>query len=46
MQGWIGMITAKRNKAPWIIVYFETYETKIEANKRELYIKSMKSRSL
>ncbi|MBS1520489.1 MAG: GIY-YIG nuclease family protein [Bacteroidetes bacterium] len=39
-----GMVTATRNKGPWIIVYFETYETKVEANKRELYIKSMKSR--
>jgi putative endonuclease len=39
-----GMVTATKNKGPWIIVYFETYKTKTEANKRELYIKSMKSR--
>jgi putative endonuclease len=29
---------------PWIIVYSERYETRHEANTRELYIKRMKSR--
>ena len=39
-----GKVTATRNKGPWTVVYFETYETKAEANSRELFIKSMKSR--
>ena len=39
-----GNVTATRNKGPWVIVYFETHETKAAANSRELYIKSMKSR--
>jgi putative endonuclease len=39
-----GKVNATRNKGPWIIVYYETYGTKAEANSRELYIKSMKSR--
>jgi putative endonuclease len=39
-----GKVTATRNKGPWTIVYFETFETKAAANSRELYIKSMKSR--
>lgn len=38
------MVTATRNKGPWKLVYFETYSTKAEANVRELYIKSLKSR--
>jgi putative endonuclease len=39
-----GKVTATRNKGPWRVVYFETYNAKGEANTRELYIKSMKSR--
>ncbi|MDN3547436.1 GIY-YIG nuclease family protein [Mucilaginibacter aquaedulcis] len=39
-----GKVNATKNKGPWIIKYFETYKTKSEANSRELYIKSMKSR--
>ena len=39
-----GKVKATKNKGPWIIVYYEKHETKAEANKRELYIKSMKSR--
>ena len=39
-----GKVTATRNKGPWIIKYYEEYETKALANSRELYIKSMKSR--
>jgi putative endonuclease len=39
-----GKVKATRNKGPWIVVYYEKYETKTEANSRELYIKSMKSR--
>ena len=39
-----GKVKATKNKGPWIIVYYEKHETKSEANKRELYIKSMKSR--
>jgi putative endonuclease len=39
-----GQVAATRNKGPWVIVYFETYQTKAEANSRELDVKSMKSR--
>jgi len=40
----LGKVNATRNKGPWSIVYYETYNSRIEANNRELYIKSMKSR--
>jgi len=39
-----GMVKATKNKGPWNIMSYETFATKTEANKRELYIKSMKSR--
>jgi putative endonuclease len=39
-----GNVAATRNKGPWVVVYFETHETKADANSRKLYIKSMKSR--
>ena len=39
-----GKVTATRNKGPWVIVYSEKFNTKIEANRRELEIKSKKSR--
>jgi putative endonuclease len=39
-----GKVTATKNKGPWLVIYFETCESKAEANSRELYIKSMKSR--
>ena len=39
-----GRVKATKNKGPWILVYFEEYETKLEANRRELEIKSKKSR--
>jgi putative endonuclease len=39
-----GKVTATKNKGPWTIKYFETFETKVAANSPELYIKSMKSR--
>ena len=39
-----GMVKATKDKGPWIVKSYETFETKVEANKRELYIKSMKSR--
>nr|MBC7611408.1 GIY-YIG nuclease family protein [Pseudopedobacter sp.] len=39
-----GMVTATKNKDPWKLVYSENYETKIEANRRELEIKAKKSR--
>ena len=39
-----GKVTATKNKGPWIVMHFETYQTKAEANSRELYIKKMKSR--
>ena len=39
-----GKVTATKNKGPWAIVYSEEFNTKIEANRRELEIKSKKSR--
>ena len=39
-----GKVNATRSKGPWVIVYYEMFETKAEANVRELYIKSMKSK--
>lgn len=38
-----GKVTATKNKGPWIVMAYETYNTKPEANSRELYIKKMKS---
>jgi putative endonuclease len=38
------MVTATRNFVPWHFVYYEEYSTKLEANRRELHIKKMKSR--
>ena len=40
----VGIVTATRNKGPWKIVYFEEFDSKLEANQRELNIKKMKSR--
>ena len=40
-----GKVKATKNKGPWVLMSYETYETKSEANSRELYIKSMKSRA-
>ena len=42
-HGW-----TKSTKAgiPWKIVYYETYETKSEAYKREIELKRLKSRKL
>jgi putative endonuclease len=39
-----GKATATKNKGPWVLKYYEEYETKQLANSRELNIKSMKSR--
>ena len=39
-----GKVKATKNKGPWIVKYYERHETKAEANSREFYIKSMKSR--
>ncbi|HLX53840.1 MAG TPA: GIY-YIG nuclease family protein, partial [Aquella sp.] len=39
-----GKVKATKNKGPWVLMSYETYETKSAANSRELYIKSMKSR--
>ena len=39
-----GKVKATRNKGPWNCVYFETYSSKLEANRRELEIKKKKSR--
>ena len=38
------LVTSTKRFAPWKIVYFEIYPTKLEANMRELEIKKMKSR--
>lgn len=39
-----GKVKATRNKGPWEAVYYETFKTKTEANRRELEIKKKKSR--
>ncbi|HEY0667928.1 MAG TPA: GIY-YIG nuclease family protein [Sphingobacteriaceae bacterium] len=39
-----GRVKATQNKGPWEIVYIEEYDTKLEANRRELEIKNKKSR--
>ena len=39
-----GKVKATKNKGPWIVVYIEEFETKLEANRRELEIKGKKSR--
>jgi putative endonuclease len=39
-----GMVKATKSKGPWVLVYQEQFDTKIEANRRELEIKSKKSR--
>ena len=39
-----GFVTSTRNKGPWKIVYLEKWETKAEANRREMEIKSKKSK--
>lgn len=39
-----GKVTATKNKGPWLLKYYEEYESKQLANSRELNIKSMKSR--
>jgi predicted GIY-YIG superfamily endonuclease len=38
------MVKATKSKGPWVLVYQEQFDTKIEANRRELEIKSKKSR--
>ena len=40
----LGMVTATRNKGPWKIIHLEHFLTKAEANRREIDIKSKKSR--
>jgi putative endonuclease len=39
-----GRVKSTKNFRPWICVYFEKFETKLEANRRELEIKKKKSR--
>ena len=39
-----GKVVSTKNKGPWQVVYFETFDTKLEANHRELETKSKKSR--
>ena len=39
-----GQVASTKNKGPWICVYFETFGTKLEANRRELEIKRRKSK--
>ena len=40
----IGKVKSTRNKGPWKCVYFEEYNTKLGANRRELEIKKQKSK--
>jgi len=40
-----GKVKSTRNKGPWQVLYFEKFNTKIEANRRELEVKRQKSRS-
>ena len=39
-----GATTSTKNGRPWKIVYTETLESETEAIRRELYLKSLKSR--
>ncbi len=39
-----GRVKSTRNKGPWQCVYFEMFDSKLEANRRELEIKKKKSR--
>ena len=39
-----GKVKSTRNKGPWKCVYFEKYDSKLEANRRELEIKKQKKR--
>ena len=39
-----GRVPSTRNYRPWECVYFEEFETKLNANRRELEIKKQKSR--
>jgi len=39
-----GKVKSTRNKGPWKCLYFEKYDTKLEANRRELHIKKQKSK--
>jgi putative endonuclease len=38
------LVASTQRFIPWLIVYYEIYATKLEANRRELEIKKMKSR--
>ncbi len=38
------MVPSTKSYVPWELVFVEEFETKAEANRRELYIKKMKSR--
>jgi putative endonuclease len=37
-----GEVVATRNRKPFILVYKENYENRVEAMKREKYLKSLK----
>ncbi len=39
-----GKVISTRNKGPWACVYFEEFDSRLEANRREIEIKSKKSR--
>ncbi len=39
-----GYVKATKNKGPWTVVFYENYKTRVGANSREFYIKSMKSK--
>jgi putative endonuclease len=39
-----GKSISTRSRRPWVVVYKEEYETRLEAMKRESYFKSVKGR--
>lgn len=43
MQHNTGAVTFTRNKGPWIILYQKHFNLKIDAEKYEKYLKSLKS---
>jgi len=41
----LGLSRYTSKKVPWILVYIETYQTKGEASKRELFLKKQRNHS-
>ena len=38
-----GMVKSTKNRKPWKVIHKENYQTKSDAVRRELYLKSLKS---